>query len=204
MKIAITGTIGSGKSSCSSILRNQGWFVFDCDAYAKEVQKPCGKAIHSIRQAFPESVDEEMVLDRKKLAELVFADEKKRQCLEEILHPIILDEMEFQAKDKELFFAEVPTLYESGWDKYFDGVLLISADEKTREERLMKSRSMTKDEIQSRVAVQLSDEEKRKRATWVIDNSGTMSDLEEKIIQWLDSIIKEMGKTCGTERERHL
>jgi len=193
MKIAITGTIGSGKSSCSEILRTLGWDVFDCDACAKEAQKPGGKAMDLIQQCFPDTVNNEGVLDRKKLAEQVFADDNKRKLLEEILHPIILEEMNLYAKDKELFFAEVPTLYESGWQQYFDGVLLISVDDKTREKRLIQSRSMTKEEIKSRVDVQFSDESKRQRATWVIDNNGTMDELKEKIIQWLDTIVKEMG-----------
>ena len=192
-KIAITGTIGSGKSTCSEILRELGWPVFDCDEAARQAQKKDGEAYQKIVQHFEDILDENGELDRKKLAAEIFSCEKKKRLLESLVHPSIFKAMNEEIKQaKRLFFAEVPTLYESGWEIYFDAVLLISVNEQVRTERLSLNRKMNEEEIRQRVQNQISDQSKKEMATWIIENNSTKEELKEKIKLWLDSLLKEV------------
>lgn len=190
-KIAITGSIGSGKSTVSRWLRQQGWEVFDCDAASRTIMLPNQKAYAQIIQRFPDVVDNNGLIDRKKLAECVFNEEKKRIELENITHPAILHLME-EAMDpkKSFFFAEVPLLYETGWEKYFDEVLLIRVNEEVRKKRLMSDRLMSEAEIKARLDAQLSDEIKAASASWVIDNNADEAALARRLSQWLKSITE--------------
>ena len=119
MKIAITGTIGSGKSTVASYLRNKGYFVFDCDEVNRELLNS-----DILIDYFPECYDDGL-LDKKKLANIVFNDEKKRLLLESIMHPLILERMKKESGKHDPFFAEVPLLFEVNWDKFFDEILLV-------------------------------------------------------------------------------
>lgn len=189
-KIAITGTMGSGKSTCSEILRELGWYVFDCDACSRAISQGDYPAKKAILKLFPSVRDHQGEIDRSLLAALVFEDAKSRHALEAILHPAILAQMEeaMQEHKARLFFAEVPTLFESGWDQHFDAVLVISIENKLREERLLQSRALSITEIQSRIQSQYSDAQKIEKATWVIENNGTRNELKKKLVAWLNEI----------------
>lgn len=189
-KIAITGTMGSGKSTCSEILRELGWYVFDCDACSRAISQGDHPVKKAILKRFPKVMDSQGEINRSCLAALIFEDAQSRHDLEAILHPAIFKEMEeaMQKHTARLFFAEVPTLFESGWDQFFDAVLVISIENKQREERLMQSRALSLKEIQSRIQSQYSDAQKIEKATWVIENNGTLNELKEKLILWLKEI----------------
>lgn len=188
-KIAITGTIGSGKSACSTILKELGWNVFDCDQVMKSLMIEDIQLINELQVHFPSAFDHN-VLNRSKLATLIFQCEKQRHLLESMTHPALLNKMNQAIQDTQesYFFAEVPTLFESGWDIYFDGILLISTSDVVRNERLKTDRQMSEEEITKRTSVQMSDVEKRLRATWIIENNEDLESLKKKIIVWLDQI----------------
>lgn len=191
-KIAITGTIGSGKSEVSSFLRKKGYAVFDCDRVAYALSQPNQAGYCQIIERFKGIVLENQEIDRKKLADIIFNDNQAKVDLESILHPLILEEMEKQSKKcQSVFFAEVPTLYESGWEIYFDAVLVVSVSKEVRDYRLKQSRSMTSCQINERVLAQISDEEKRHKADWVIFNNGTREELKIKIEKWLEEIERD-------------
>ena len=178
MKIAITGTIGSGKSTVASYLRNKGHFVFDCDEVNRELLNS-----DVLIDYFPECYDDGL-LDKKKLANIVFNDEKKRLLLESIMHPLILERMKKESGKHEPFFAEVPLLFEVNWDKYFDEILLVVVDEKIALERLV-DRGLSIEESKQRIKNQMSIKEKIERSDVIIYNDSSLFSLYEKIDRWL-------------------
>ncbi len=185
MKIAISGSIGSGKSMACEYLRSKGFDVFDCDRENSILLQKGQEGYKQVKEAFPEAfADNE--LDKKILSDLVFSDDKKRKKLEEIMHPLILKKM-MERKDDPLF-AEVPLLFESGWEKYFDRNLLIVVDEKIAIERLIE-RGLDKKEAKRRLKAQMSVVEKIKRADKIIYNNDSLSDLYRQIDEWLKEIL---------------
>lgn len=178
MKIAITGTIGSGKSTVAAYLRDKGYFVFDCD----EVNRGLLNSDILI-DYFPECY-ENGLLNKKKLANIVFNDENKRLLLESIMHPLILKRMEEESKKHDPFFAEVPLLFEVNWDKYFDEVLLVVVNEDNALRRLL-NRGLSIEESKQRIKNQMSTKEKIERSDVIIYNDSSLFSLYEKIDRWL-------------------
>ena len=184
MRAAITGTIGSGKSEAVAYLRNKGYDVFDCDEENRKLLLKDGKAYPLIQAAFPECfIDDE--LDKQKLSAIVFSDEEKRKQLEGICHPLLLQELNRREDDP--LFAEVPLLFEAGWDLYFDHNLLIAADEETIRERL-RFRGYDDNEINRRLSAQMPLSEKLRRADKIIYNNGSLQHLYTAIDNWLKDL----------------
>ena len=178
MKIAITGTIGSGKSTVAAYLRDKGYFVFDCD----EVNRGLLNSDILI-DYFPECY-ENGLLNKKKLANIFFNDENKRLLLESIMHPLILERMKKESEKHDPFFAEVPLLFEVNWDKYFDEVLLVVVNEDNALRRLL-NRGLSIEESKQRIKNQMSTKEKIERSDVIIYNDSSLFSLYEKIDGWL-------------------
>ena len=179
MKIAITGTIGSGKTEACNYLLSKGYDVFDCDKVNSDLLN--AKAYALLSDHFPQCFDGE-VLDRKKLSNIVFNDSNSKELLESIMHPLILEQLK-QRKDDPLF-AEVPLLFESGWDKYFDESILIVCDEDVAIERL-KNRGIDEKQAKMRISNQMPVQEKIKKATRIIYNNGSLDELYSAIDSYL-------------------
>lgn len=179
MKVAITGTIGSGKSVVSDYLRSRDFKIFDCDKYNTYLLENDNDVLNQIIANFPDAV-EHLKVNKKKLADIIFKDDLKREILENITHPLIIKEMKRQAEKEELFFAEVPLLFEKGLDDYFDVIILVVCNEKIGEYRLV-NKGYSKESIELRKKNQLSVEEKIKRASEIIYNNGSFQYLYEEI-----------------------
>ncbi len=192
MKIAITGSLGSGKSTCSQILKEMGYTIFNADEANNECLKAGSKTYLEIIDHFKDILDEEQNIDRKKLANIIFNDSTEKRVLESICHPAILEKMQqaVLSNKNDHFFAEIPLLFETEWDQYFDGSLLISISEEVRLQRCMSSRGFNQNEISERLNTQMKDELKRQKATWVIENNGSINELEQKIKQWLQKLLQ--------------
>lgn len=175
MKIAITGTIGSGKSMVSEYLRNKGYEVFSCDDYNRQLLEKGEEGYNLIKVHFPQCFKDDL-LNKKELAKIVFNDIQKRKELENILHPLILNKMIEEANKKDVFFAEVPLLFETNFDRYFDTNWLVVADEKTIVDRLLK-RGHELDDALNRIKSQMSIDEKKNRANEIIYNNKDLKDL---------------------------
>ena len=184
-RIAITGTIGSGKSVVCEYLRNKGYDVFDCDKENARLLEKGNEGYNAIKKVFPECFKKDK-LDKKMLSDIVFNDEEKKKILEMIMHPLILNSLN-KRKDYPLF-AEVPLLFEVDWDRYFDSNLLIVTDMDIVVDRLLE-RGMDKDDIESRLKNQMPVEEKIKRADKIIYNNGSLAMLYEYIDKWLEDIL---------------
>ncbi|MBR2578395.1 MAG: dephospho-CoA kinase [Erysipelotrichaceae bacterium] len=183
MKIAITGSIGSGKSTVSAYIKDKGYHVFDCDAYNAFLLEKGHEGYRRVKETFPEAF-EGSKLNKKTLAGIVFNDPGKKALLESILHPLIIEEMIKESKAHDPFFAEVPLLFESGLEGLFDRSLLIVCDEDIALERLV-LRGMEKEEAQRRIRSQMSVEKKIYRADEIIYNNGNLWDLYKETDKWL-------------------
>ena len=192
--IAITGSIGSGKSTVTSYIAEK-YYTQSCDAINSELIENSD----TVKEAFPDCYSEGK-LDRKKMAQVIFSDTEAKEKLEGIMHPLILQEIQQNLSkhtDDDFCFVEVPLLFEAGWDKYFDMSLLVICDEDILLERLMQYRHMSEEDALNRLKSQMPLKEKVLRADHIINNNGTLSDLYAQIEEFLyilndnSSIINE-------------
>jgi len=142
--IAITGSSGSGKSRISNHLREQGFIVIDVDKLAKQLHP---LVINEIKETFGEQYIEDGKINTKNLALLVFNSRIELDKLNEIMFPVIKNKIEeiieeYKRKDTELLFFDIAALFSSGFEKYFDHIVLLLASRETRLERLIKSRKI--------------------------------------------------------------
>lgn len=187
IKLAITGTIGSGKTTVSSYLREKGFYVFDCDEY-NAVLLNKEDVIRRINIHFPNCVNNGM-LDKKILAYQIFNDATKKECLESILHPLIIEKMENEALKHDVFFAEVPLLFECGLETMFDHNLLIVTDKDIAIKRLI-NRGLNEDEANIRINNQMNLENKISRAEEIIYNNGNLDDLFNQVDKWINRYVR--------------
>ena len=189
-KIAITGTIGSGKSTVAILLRRKHFPVFDADSYAKSCYRKNHPLYQDLIHTFSKAIlDEQEEISKQNLAQIVFSDEKKRKQLNELVHPYVKEGLLnfFKLnKDKKTVFAEVPLLYEVGWENLFDEVLLVTCEDEIALERLQEYRNFTREEALKRLATQIDKMEQIEKANTVIYNNGTIVELNEL----LDKMVK--------------
>lgn len=189
MKFAITGTIGSGKSTVSILYRRMGIPVFDSDGYSKLCLSDAHPCAMKIKEAFGDAVlDQYGYLDRKKIANIVFKEEEKRKILNGIVHPAIKEGMlHFFAshKDAELIGAEVPLLFECGWEDLFDEVIVVTCSDEVAISRLMEYREFSKEDAENRLKSQINKEEQIKKTDTIFYNDGSLKDLNREVLQWV-------------------
>lgn len=182
--IGLTGGIATGKSTVSAMLRARGVTVVDADEATRAVQAPGSEGLRRIAEEFgPEIIRPDGQLDRGRLAAMVFADEQKRARLNAVVHPLVRAWMAERAKEaeergEELVVFDVPLLYESRGDPGFEAVILVYAPEELQLRRLLELRRMSEEEAWARIRAQMPIEEKRRLATFVIDNTGSLEQLE--------------------------
>jgi dephospho-CoA kinase len=187
MKIAITGGIGSGKSKIVELLQEKGFPTFSCDDIYKDVAQNT-KYIKQVATYFPECVINNL-LDKKRLAEIVFKDKKRRDQLNAIAHPLIMQTLYSQMENcnSNFVFAEVPLLFEGNFEKDFDFVIIIQRDLEKRICSIKKRDGLSNEEIHSRLKSQIdytSQESKKyfeKSNFFIIENNGSIEDLKIRL-----------------------
>ena len=178
--IALTGSIATGKSSTVKLLEDAGFYIIDADQIAHQI---LDEQHQSIADLFGETLVSEGKVDRKALGAIVFADSNKRKALEALLHPLIYKEIERLSVEQDKlgkpYFIDIPLFFEGG--RYpIEKSLVIYTTEEQQLERLMHRESYTKEEALKRIQTQIPVEKKRELATYVIDNSGTLTQLEKE------------------------
>ena len=185
-RVALTGGIGSGKSSVSSLLRARGAVVIDADQLAREVLAPGTPGLAEVAEEFgPEAIAPDGSLDRAALAAIVFADPARRKALESITHPRIAAlsaELMEAAPAGSVVVYDMPLLVEQGPGarQGWDAIVVVDAPDDVRVSRLI-ARGMTAEDAVARMAAQASREERLAAADFVVDNSGTRRDLEDQV-----------------------
>lgn len=181
-KVAITGSMGSGKSNVANIFKEEGFDVFDADECNRrlletiEVRKQLG-------ELFPEVFDDNK-LNKMRLRQLIFTSQNAKQKLEMLMHPLILKEMSIASFNKKIFIAEIPTLFESNWDQYFDEIIVVAGEEAIIKKRLI-AKGLTSEDIEKTWENQLSNAQKIEKATTVFYNNRTLKDLRATVMKWI-------------------
>ena len=192
--IGLTGGIASGKSTVGRMLEELGAEVVDADQLAREVVAPGTPGLSEVVDAFGEEIlDAEGRLARGRLAALVFADPGERRRLEQILHPRIaeLARERLAAVRGRLAVYQAPLIFETGREGEFQGVLLVDCDPELQMARLRVRDRLGEAEARSRLAAQLPAAERRRRATWIVDNSGSLEDTRAQLLRlWEGELAK--------------
>ena len=185
LRVGLTGGIGTGKSEVSRRLASYGAVVIDADAVAREVVAPGTPGLAEVVQAFgPEVLRSDGTLDRDRLGQLVFADESLRMKLNAITHPRVgerMAELERQAGGAPVIVHDVPLLAENHLAGSFDEVVVVDVPPRIQAERLARERGMSKDQAEARMGAQASREERLAVATIVVDNSGSLAELDREV-----------------------
>ena len=179
--IGITGSSGSGKTTVCEILAGHGGHIINADAVAHSVMEPGRPAYKKIVAAFGPDILKDEIIDRKKLGAIVFNDTKKRTQLENIVHPLVIDEILSQIRASKAKFValDVVLLIESGLHRHCDVVWLVTAPEEMRLSRIIARDGLTLEAAQARMRNQRNISPESAQA--VINNDGDLESLKEQI-----------------------
>jgi len=190
--VGLTGGIGSGKSTVARMLEKRGAVVFDADVLARQAVAPRTPGFEKVVERFgPDVLAPGGGLDREALGSVVFADPAARRDLEGIVHPEVRRMFaegceEYRDSDRVVVFS-APLLVETGMHTAFDLLIVVSAPVATQIERLMRDRGMPERAVQARIDAQLPLEAKAEVADVLVDNEGTLQDLEGQVDRvWRD------------------
>lgn len=196
--LALTGGIGSGKSTVAGVLAGHGAVIVDADAISRRLMEPGSEVLDRVVEAFGRDLlDEQGRLDRPALARTVFGDPEARERLNGIVHPAVRAESRRQVEDARkdpefsgVIIQDIPLLVETGQAKSFDGVIVVEAPEEVRIDRLVGVRGMSDEDARARIASQASDAQRREVATWVIDNSGSQEQTARQVAKLWDRLTE--------------
>lgn len=188
IKIALVGNIASGKSTVEKTLQELNFPVLDTDIVAHELLENNSKVIDAFKDY---DILTDGKISREKLGKVVFSDNKLKQKLESILHPQIKNKIEdfFSTHArKSMAFVSIPLLFEAKMENIFDKILFIYTNDEIRLQRLMKRNNYTREYALCRMNAQICQDEKIKKADWVIYNNSTVEDLKQNVIKLIEQI----------------
>lgn len=189
--IGITGGIASGKSTVTNFLRQKGFEVVDADALVHQLQKPGGRLFQILVEHFGEKVLlEDGKLNRPLLASLIFSNSEEREWSKETQGKIIREELgslrDKFAQTEDVFFMDIPLLFEQDYASWFDETWLVYVRRDTQLDRLMNRDQLSKESAETRLASQWPLEEKKKFATYILDNNGSREQLLSQVVTLLE------------------
>ena len=195
--IGITGGIASGKSTVTNFLREKGFQVVDADAIVHQLQKPGGRLFQALVQHFgQEIILENGELNRPLLASLIFSNPEEREWSRITQGEIIREELatlrDQLAQTEEIFFMDIPLLFEQDYVSWFDDTWLVYVDRDVQVERLMKRDQLSQNEAESRLAAQWPLEKKKDLASYVLDNNGSRDQLVSQVVTQLKIIESQL------------
>ncbi|MDP3891410.1 dephospho-CoA kinase [Nocardioides sp.] len=191
-RVGLTGGVASGKSTVSAMMRELGAVVVDADLLAREVVAVGSDGLAAVVAAFgPELLTDDGELDRPALGAIVFADEARRRTLEGIIHPLVRArgaELEAAAPADSLVVHDIPLLAETGQADAFDAVVVVDVPTEVQVDRMVRLRGMTREEALARIAAQADRADRLAVATHVIENTGTLDDLRQRVTEVVESL----------------
>jgi len=199
LSVALTGNVGSGKSTVGERWAEAGVPVVSADELARQAVLPGTAGLDEVRGAFGDAVlASDGALDRARMRDVVFADDMARRRLEAILHPRIAalrsEWLEARrAEGAQLVVSEIPLLFETGAERHFDVTVLVDAPTERRLERIVRTRGLSEREARRIMEAQMDAEEKRRRADVVIENDGTIEELHARA----DGILADLRFRAG-------
>ena len=187
VRVGLTGGIASGKSTVSAILAELGAVVIDADLIAREVVARGTPGLDAVVAEFgPQELTADGDLDRPAMGALVFADPSARKRLEAIIHPLVhrrSDELEAAAAPGAVVVHDIPLLAEVGRAGQFDAVVVVDVPTEVQVSRMVEDRGWSREDAESRIAAQVSREDRLAIATHVIDNTGSLDDLRRRVAE---------------------
>ena|SRR2546429_2627588 len=194
LKVGLTGSIAVGKTFVLGVLRELGCYGIDADATAREVVVPGRQGLNAVVETFgSEILKEDGTLDRTKLGSIVFADEVKRLRLNSILHPFIIAEQDQRMREWEqqnpngIAVVDAALMIESGGYQRFDKLIVVHCRPEVQLERLM-TRGLSREEGKKRIAAQMSQDEKKKHAHFLIETSEGF----ESVRRQTEAVFREL------------
>lgn len=191
LKIGLTGNIASGKSAVENMFKSLGVPVIDADRVCHDLYKD--KSVQDkIKLTFlNEDIFENSQISRKKLGNIVFESKEKKQDLENILHPLIIQKIKdfFELnKDQKIIVASVPLLFEAKMEKIFDKIIIVCCDDKTRLQRIINRDNVSETQAWARIKSQMPQTEKISMSDFIINNNGSLEETNNQ----LKYIIKKL------------
>ena len=183
IKVALTGSIGMGKSTVAKMFERAGVPLFDADAEVRRLQGPGGALVEAIEGRFPGAV-RDGAIDRDALSAMVLGRPDELAELEAIVHPAVQRAREQFIADHAgapALLFDIPLLFETGGDGAFDKVIVVSAPADIQRQRALSRRGMTPRKLDAILARQMPDARKRERADFVVDTSGDLSTTEDQV-----------------------
>lgn len=199
IRIGLTGTLGAGKSTVAELFERWGAWRIDADELAREAVEPGSPALEAIREEWGDAVlDEDGGLDREEMRTRVFGDAEARRRLEEIVHPEVRrlrDERMAAAREDgaDVVVSEIPLLLEKGMEDQFDVVVTVDAPRSVRRRRVAEERGVDAGTFAAIEAAQWPAARKREAADYVIENGGSLAELEEAARRVWERIAGEGG-----------
>lgn len=194
--IALTGSIGMGKSTVAAMFERAGIPVFDADAEVRRLQGPGGALVNAIEERFPGSTAGGAV-DRDALSAMVLGRPDELAALEAIVHPAVhaaRGQFLLANRDKPAILFDIPLVFETHGESAFDKIIVVSAPTDLQRARVLARPGMTEEKLDAILARQVPDAEKRARADFVIDTSGEMSATERQVAQILTCLGLARGR----------
>jgi len=210
LSVALTGNVGSGKSTVAALWARAGVPVISADELSRQAVLPGTPGLRAVREAFGEGVlGADGMLDRARIRALVFGDATARGRLEAILHPLIRDLRETWLEERRragdaLVVAEIPLLFETGTEGEYDAVVLVDAPADVRLERLLRARGLGEAEARDIMAAQADPALKRAASDVVIDNDGSLAELEDAAARVLAELRARAGAGGTARLDLHL
>jgi dephospho-CoA kinase len=190
MRVGLTGSIATGKSSVANMLKELGAYIIDADEIAHDALKKTEKPYKQILDVFGSNIlDEQGNIDRKKLGSIVLNDKQKLAVLESIIHPYVqqkrkeIEESILQHDRNAVIIYDVPLLFEKHLENSFDKIIVVYVPKDIQIKRLMKRQNISYDEALNLINLQICIEEKKKKADFVIDNSYSLENTKKQVLE---------------------
>lgn len=184
LAIGITGGIGSGKSTVSEFYETKGFHVIKADQIAKNIMQNDSEVIARIKSEFGNESYLENKLNSKFIAKIVFQNEQKLRKLNSIVHPATIKEISEEIKkyhiSENIIFVEAALIFEAKMEELFDYILLVTADDEIRIERVSSRDKVSKDEIAKRIENQIPEKIKKSQSDFIIENNKSLDELKSK------------------------
>lgn len=190
LKVAITGGIGSGKSTVSGIIARMGYNVLSCDEIYLQLLKDKG-FLNLLAVEFGDILNPEGGLDKNKLSEIVFSDKNKLNRLNEITHPQIINKALSRMSVGGIWFCEVPLLFEEGYENLFDKVIVVLRDKSARIASVAQRDNLSLQEVNLRINAQYNYDNSSFEKYYVIHNNLNITYLQAETAKIVEKIVKE-------------